>query len=276
MKILTASLAVLLSTTSLGFTAGFEVLKPHRAIYDVTLENAEERSGIKGIKGRIVYEVQGNECDGISIRYRFVTTISTGRDDFTTDQQTATYESPDGKEFSFETKSFVNEQADQKISGNASVKSDGITVNLRGDEPRELNIGEGVFTTSHLIDILNAAAKGNQFLTHNVFDGSGDADKMLSSASVIGKAKVVEEALEGEAPDVLEALNARKAWPVTMSYFDKKQDNTGEALPIYEASFLLYGDGVTRQLSMKYPDYELQAALTKVEYFDATACKLGN
>lgn len=276
MKILTASLSVLLSTTSLGFAAGFEILKPHRAVYDVKLENAEERSGIKGMKGRIVYEVQGNECDGISIRYRFVTTISTGRDDFTTDQQTATYESPDGKEFSFETKSFVNDQADQKISGNASVENDGITVNLNGDEPRELNIGEGVFTTSHLVDILNAAAKGNQFLTHNVFDGSGDADKMLNSASVIGKPKVVEKALEGEDPKVLDVLNSKKAWPVTMSYFDQKQDNTGEALPIYEASFLLYGDGVTRQLNMKYPDYELQAALTKVEYFDAAACKLEN
>ncbi len=276
MKILVASLSVLLSTTSLGFAAGFEVLKPHRAIYDVTLENAEERSGIKGMKGRIVYEVQGNECDGISIRYRFVTTITTGRDDFTTDQQTATYESPDGKEFSFETKSFVNDQADQKISGNASVNSDGVIVNLKGEEPRELNLGEGIFTTSHLVDILNSAAKGDQFLTHNVFDGSGDADKMLSSASVIGKAKVIETPLEGEDPGVLKAFDERKAWPVTMSYFEPKQDNTGEGLPIYEASFLLYGDGLTRQLKMKYPDYELQAALTEVEYFDSASCKLEN
>lgn len=276
MKILAASLSALLSTTSLGFAAGFEIIKPHRAVYEVTLENAEERSGIKGMKGRIVYEVQGNECDGISIRYRFVTTITTGRDDFTTDQQTATYESPDGKEFSFDTKSFVNDQADQKVSGNASVDRDGVLVTLKGEEPRELNLGEGIFTTSHLVDILNAAAKGDQFLTHNVFDGSGDADKVLKSASVIGKAKVVEKPLDGEDPEVLKAFNQRKAWPVTMSYFEPNQDNTGEALPIYEASFLLYGDGLTRQLKMKYPDYELQAALTKVEYFDNAACKLDN
>ena len=276
MKILATSLSVLLSTTSLGFAAGFEILKPHRAVYDVTLENAEERSGIKGMKGRIVYEVQGNECDGISIRYRFVTTITTGRDDFTTDQQTATYESPDGKEFSFETKSFVNDQADQKISGNASVRNDGVIVNLKGEEPRQLNLGEGIFTTSHLVDILKSAAKGDQFLNHNVFDGSGDADKMLSSASVIGKPKLIEAPLEGESSEILEVFSERKAWPVTMSYFEPKQDNTGEALPIYEASFLLYGDGLTRQLKMRYPDYELQAALTKVEYFDSTACQLEN
>ena len=276
MKFIATSLAILMSSSSLGYAAGFEVLKPHRAIYDVKLNAAEDRSGIKGMTGRIVYEVQGNECDGISIRYRFVTTISTARDQFTTDQQTATYESPDGKEFSFETKSFVNDQADQKISGNASLKKDGIQVELKGENARELNLGNGIFTTSHLVEILQEASKGNQFLTHNVFDGSGDADKMLSSASVIGKAKIVDNALKGEDPKVLEVFNTRQAWPVTMSYFNQNQDNTGEALPIYEASLLLYGDGVTRQLKMKYPDYELQASLTEVEYFDVSACKLEN
>ncbi len=276
MKILVASLSVLLSTTSLGFAAGFEVLKPHRAIYDVTLENAEERSGIKGMKGRIVYEVQGNECDGISIRYRFVTTITTGRDDFTTDQQTATYESPDGKEFSFETKSFVNDQADQKISGSAVRLDDEITVKLKGENARELNLGKGIFTVSHLVDILQDAKAGNRFVTHDVFDGSGDADKMLNSASVIGSAKKIDEPLKGEAEKIVEDFKGKQAWPITMSYFNKNLDNTGEALPIYEASFFLYENGVTRQLMMKYPDYQLRAALTDIEYYKADACKIEN
>ena len=276
MKILTASLAVLLSTTTVGFTAGFEILKPHRAVYDVTLKNAEDRSGINGMKGRIVYEVKGNECEGISIRYRFVTTIDTDRDQFTTDQQTATYESPDGKEFSFETKSFVNDQADQKISGSAKLKNDEIKVALKGETPRELNLGQGVFTTTHLVDILNNAQNGERFVVHDVFDGSGDADKVLNSASVIGSAKDVSGSLEGENPKLNDAFDGRKAWPISMSYFNKNLDNTGEALPIYEASFLLYKDGVTRQLIMRYPDYELRAALTEIEYYKADACKLDN
>lgn len=276
MKIIPLSMAALLSTTTLGHTAGFEVLQPHRAIYNVTLENAEDRSGIKGMSGRIVYEVKGNECEGISIRYRFVTTINTDRDAFTTDQQTATYESPDGKEFSFETKSFVNEQADQKISGNATLNKNGIAVKLKGEKPRDLELGDGIFTTTHLVEILNNAKEGERFLTHDVFDGSGDADKVLKSASVIGTPREIEKALEGENSDIQNKLEGKKAWPVSMSYFNKNQDNTGEALPIYEASFLLYGNGITRQLKMKYPDYELLAALTQVEYFDSEVCKLEN
>ncbi len=276
MKTLSVTLTILLSTTTLGFSAGFEVLQPHRAVYNVTLENAEGRSGIKGMSGRIVYEVKGNECEGISIRYRFVTTINTDRDAFTTDQQTATYESPDGKEFSFETKSFVNDQADQKISGNASLGNDGVTVKLKGENARELDLGDGIFTTTHLVEILTNAKKGERFLVHNVFDGSGDADKILNSASVIGTPKAIEDALEGENPKIQEGLKNKQAWPVTMSYFNKKQDNTGEALPIYEASFLLYKDGVTRQLMMRYPDYQLRASLDEIEYYKAETCKIDN
>ncbi len=276
MKILAASLAILLSTATAGFAAGFEILKPHRAVYDVTLENAEDRSGINDMRGRIVYEVKGNECEGISIRYRFVTTIDTDRDQFTTDQQTSTYESPDGKEFSFETKSYVNDQTDQKISGNAMLNNQEIEVKLKGDNPRDLKLGQGIFTTTHLVNILSDARKGERFVTHDVFDGSGDADKILNSASVIGSAKLVENPLEGEDPKILKGLKSKQAWPISMSYFDKQLDNTGEAVPIYEASFLLYENGITRQLMMRYPDYSLRASLTELEYYKADACKLDN
>jgi len=276
MKTLAASLALLLSTSTLASAAGFELLKPHRAIYEVELESAEERSGIKGMSGRIVYELKGNECEGISVRYRFLTRINTGRDSFTTDQQTATYESPDGKEFVFDTKSFVNDQADQKVSGSAMRENGEIKVTLQGDTPRELDLGEGIFTTSHLVDIMRAAKGDQRFMVHDVFDGSGDADTILNSATVIGAPRAVEEALEGEKLENLDAIISRKAWPVTMSYFNKVQDNSGEAVPIYEASFFLYDDGITRQLMMRYPDYELRASLTSLEYFDTEACRLEN
>lgn len=276
MKTFAASLAILLSTSTLATAAGFEVLKPHRAVYDVKLEKAEERSGIKAMSGRIVYELKGNECDGISVRYRFVTNINTGRASFTTDQQTATYESPDGDQFMFDTKSFVNDQPDQKISGNATRENGEITVSLTGENAREMELGEGIFTTNHLVDIMQAAKAGTRFLVHDVFDGSGDADEILNSATVIGAPKIVGEVLEGEEGDALDKLKQNEAWPITMSYFNKNQDNTGESVPIYEASFLLYKDGITRQLMMKYPDYSLRASLNELEYFDSEACKIQN
>ena len=276
MKIATAALGMVLLSTSTAFSAGFEVLKPHRAVYDVTLDKAEDRSGIQGMSGRIVYEMRGNECEGISIRYRFVTSINAGRDQFVTDQQTATYESPDGREFSFQTKSFVNQQPDQNVSGHAVLDEDSIKVTFKGDKPYDLKLGEGVFTSTHLVDILEEAARGTSFISHDVFDGSGNADKILNSASVIGKPKLFDETLAGEEGGQIQSLRKKRAWPITMSYFNKDTGNTGEGVPVYEASFLLYEDGITRQLMMRYPDYALRASLKELKYYESVPCKLEN
>jgi len=273
MKTFLPALALTILSANTVFAAGFEVLVPHRAVYDVSLVEAQGRSGIEAMSGRIVYELTGNACEGIAVRFRFVTKIQTGRDEFVTDQQSASHESADGKEFSFTTKSFVNDQQDQDISGSAVQKESGIRVNLGGKEPREIDLPSGLFTTSHLIAIMQSAEKGVPFLSHKVFDGSGDGDNVLDSATVIGLEKRVEEKLEGESGKELGGLLDEGAWPVTMSYFDTKVDNTAESLPIYEASFLLYKNGVTRDLTMRYPDYELKAVLSELEYFDADECE---
>ena len=272
MKTVSASIALIVFSGGVSHAAGFEVLAPHRAVYEVKLIEAEDRSGIDAMDGRIVYEVTGSACDGISIQYRFVTRINTGRDTFVTDQQSASYESPDGNEFSFSTKSFVNEQPDQTINGSAVKTSEGIRVTHAGKEPKQLELGDGLFTSSHLLEVLKSAGAGEAFVSHTVFDGSGDADKVLNSATVIGKEKQVAEKLKGEGESGVSSLLEQSAFPVTMSYFNTNADNTAEGLPIYEASFLLYKNGITRDLTMKYPDYELKATLSELELLEAGEC----
>ena len=149
-------------------------------------------------------------------------------------------------------------------------------VNHDGANPRELELENGLFTSSHLIEVMKKAQEGESFISHNVFDGSGEADKVLNSASVISKPKVVTKLLEGEVEDGIKTLKKEEAWRITMSYFTTNADNTAEAQPIYEASFLLYRNGVTRDLTMRYPDYALKASLTDIEYFDQTPCELEN
>ena len=270
MKLVSATIGLVLTGTINVQAAGFEVLAPHRATYEVKLVDAQDRSGIQGMDGRIVYEVKGSACEGISIQYRFVTRINTGRDVFVTDQQSASYESPDGNEYSFSTKSFVNEQADQNVSGSAKRTPYGIKVKHGGAKPKELNLGDGIFTSTHLLEVLRNAEDGEAFVSHNVFDGAGEADKVLKSATVIGKQKTVLSKIEGEGG--IDHLLDKTAWPVTMSYFEPDQDNTAEALPIYEASFLLYKNGITRDLTMRYPDYELKATLSELEMLENSDC----
>lgn len=254
------------------FAANFNVLRSHQAVYDVSLESAEDRSGIAGATGRIVYKVEGNACDGISINYRFVTQLKTRREAFVTDQQTASHESADGREFSFNTKSFVNEQADQALSGFAIRDGGGLKVKLAGKEARELELEDAIFSSTQLVRILEAANSGERFATFDIFDGIGDADEIIKTSTIIGDAKEIDGVLKGENADALESFKGRKAWPVTISYFKKNVGNSAETLPFYEASYMLYDDGTIRDLLMRFENYALKADLSDIEFVDTVAC----
>jgi len=265
---------VILSTGvySVSFAVNFNDLRAHRAVYDVSLHSAEERSGIAAATGRIVYKFEGNACDGISINYRFVTRLRTARDSFVTDQQTASHESADGTEFSFNTKSFVNEQSDQKLSGMATRKNGGLLVKLTGKNPRELELEDAIFSSTQMTRTLEAAIAGERFLSIDIFDGIGDADEVVKTSTIIGEPREIDGALNDENPDALERFEGRKAWPVTISYFKKNIGNSAETLPFYEASYMLYDDGIIRNLVMRFEDYALKAGLSELSIIDTGAC----
>lgn len=64
-----------------------------------------------------------------------------------------------------------------------------------------------------------------------------------------------------------------EAWPVTIAYFGKGGGESTEDLPVYEVSFLLYGNGVSRKLNLRYPDYSLNAELVSLDFLPETGCQ---
>ncbi|HSO48182.1 MAG TPA: cell envelope integrity EipB family protein [Rhizobiaceae bacterium] len=252
--------------------AGFEILAPHRAVYDIKLREASDRSGIEAMTGRIVYEVTGNECEGMSIRYRFVTNISTGETSYQTDQQTSTFESPDGNEFTFVTKTLVDQRPEGTVRGNAMRMPGSLKVTLFEPKERTIELPDASFISTHLIKVIENARNGENFLQMPIFDGSQDADEIVRSSTVIGKPREVAEAAKGEVAEALRPIANAEAWPVTVSYFEGDPDNTAEVTPAYEASFLLYANGISRNLVMRYPDYSLTGELTALEMLKATPC----
>jgi len=274
---LTAAMSLGLLTSS-GFdqanAAGFEILKPHRAIYEIELKEATERSGIASMNGRIVYEMEGNECDGISVRYRFVSRVNANGDIFTTDQQTASFEAASGKEYSFITKSFVNEQMDRTVKGVAERDGDDLVVKLDSPEEREVALPNADFISSHLVQVIEKAREGVPFFKLDVFDGGDGADEILKTTNVIGKAEIVPGLLKGENEKAVAEIADQPSWPVTIGYFDNLITNSTEALPVYEVSFLLYEGGISRKLIMSYPDYSISGTLVSLEMFDQEACTI--
>ena len=264
---------VLVAASGPSAAAGFEILVPHRAVYDLKLKDLTERSGIQEMVGRIVYEVTGNACDGMSVRYRFVTNITTSDEGYQTDQQTSTFETPDEREFTFLTKSFVDKQLQTTVKGTAIRTSAGVKVDLAEPQERHLDLPSAVFISTHLIDVIDAAERGERLIKRDVFDGSDAADEVVASSAFIGDPKVMNDPIKGETAKAVVPLKDQSAWPVTISYFKKDQGHTSEALPVYEASFLLYKNGISRDMTMRYPEYALTGQLTSLELLDQTPCK---
>ncbi|NLS06822.1 cell envelope integrity EipB family protein [Rhizobium sp. P32RR-XVIII] len=247
-------------------------LVAHRAIYDLELKDATERSGIAGMFGRMVYEFDGNYCEGFTTNFRFVTQIDTGDSTRVSDQQTKTFENLKDRKFTFETKSFTDDQLDKEVNGEANNKADGVTVDLKRPQSKELQLAQSRFPTEHMLDVIENAKAGKRFFEARVFDGSDDGDKALATTTVVGKQVTPVAGEETDAGNAGAFAN-QAFWPVTISYFN--ENTKSDALPVYRMSFKLYENGITRDLTMDYGDFVLTGKLAKLEMLNkkADTCK---
>jgi hypothetical protein len=238
------------------------LLAPHRAVYDLSLEDADDRSGITGIAGRMVYEFDGSACEGYTVTFRFVTRIDTDEASRLSDMQTTTYEDAEGKSFSFVTKSFVDQELDKEVKGTATLQANATAVRIEKPEPKSVSIQKTQFPTQHLIELIEKAKKAENFYETTIFDGSEDADKVMTTTVVIGR----EEAGEERDPELkaMDELGDDRFWPVEIAYFDLSEGN-GEEIPSYRIAFKLHENGITRDLLMDYGDFAMKGQLVDLE-----------
>ena len=266
-SILTLSL---LAGTSFGANAtGVSVLAPHRAVYDLALKDASDRSGIKGLTGRMVYDFNGSACEGFTTTFRYVTKINNGENDRVADQQTTTFESGDGKEFRFLTKNFVDQTLDKETRGNAVEKGDSLAVEVTKPVEANYKLDGSFFPTTHLLDMLTRAENGEKFYEANIFDGTEDADRTLTTTVIIGDKN--KAAAEGDDKTIGATIPGKDYYPVSISYFDAKSDK-GEEEPIYQIGFKLYENGITRDLVMDYGDFSMTGTLVDLKVYDKPDC----
>jgi hypothetical protein len=260
-------LLALLSASGVGAVPAWAAmpLAPHRAVYDLVLDKASDHSGITSLAGRMVYEFNGSACEGYTVKFRFVTQIDTDENTRVTDQQTTTFEDADGKTFSFVTKSFVDQNLDREVKGTATREASGLKVAIDKPEKNNLELAATQFPTQHLVELIKKAENGETFYETSLFDGSEDANKVMTTTVVVGK-KTASDKNDPELP-ALKGLAKDKYWPVNIAYFDESSQG-GEELPEYRISFKLHENGLTRDLVMDYGDFSMSGKLVDLSLFD--------
>ena len=257
------------SGVSSAFATPATGLAPHRAVYDLQLKDATERSGIAGMYGRMVYEFNGSPCDGYTVSFRFVTQVNTGEETRLTDQQTTTYEDLKNGSFRFLTRSFTDEKLDKEVRGSAREEKQGVSVDLTAPDNRQVELAASRFPTEHMLEVIDHAKKGDRFFESRIYDGSDAGDKTLLTTAVVGK----KETPKAGDLDAAKAGDFSKDafWPVSIAYYNDTSE--GDALPVYRMSFKLYENGITRDLTMDYGEFVLTGKLAKLELFKPQECK---
>ncbi|HEX2653380.1 MAG TPA: cell envelope integrity EipB family protein [Xanthobacteraceae bacterium] len=273
--LLAVPLAVaVLSTAAFPATDSESVpLISHRAIYDLKLANGHNKRSLEAVRGRIVYDFSGNNCEGYALQFRQVTELDTGEGKVaTSDLRSVTWEDSAAKSFRFNSQNFLNQKPVDNVDGMANRRGEGTEVDLKQPQRKRLELGNVVFPTEHMRRILDAGRAGKSLLELAVYDGSETGEKVYQSLTVIGRKIEPNENKPTDAAANQPTLAGLARWPVTVSYFDKAS-NTGEQTPAYSISFELYENGISRALLLDYGDFSVAGQMTSLDIKDAKPCQ---
>jgi envelope integrity protein B len=250
-------------------------LVPHRAVYDLSLGEIRGNSQIAGVRGRILYDFDGNACQGYSLEFRQVSEIDSGEGKVSTsDLRSTTWEGADAKNFKFTSENFVNQNLVDAVDGHAQHDSNKTAVDLSKPQQKSLNLDAGVvFPTEHMVRVIKAARAGKSILDFPVYDGSETGDKVFDTLTVIGRKIAPDERSHADAAADVPKIATTPRWPVTISYFDNnKKAASGEQTPAYAIGFELYENGISRALTLDYNDFVVEGKLSSLELKEAKPC----
>lgn len=241
---------------------------PHRAIYEIGLADSQERSGVTNASGRMVFEVAGSACEGYTMSQRMVVRLGdTEGDDRLLDFRVSTFESGDGQLYRFTSRTYINDRVVEEVTGTAERTGRDIQVKLQNPDEKVVRLGEqALFPSQHLHAILAAAKADRRFVSAEIYEGAGKGETADTATAVIGGP---------EKEDASEPVTGGKLrWPVSIAYFNNESGGaSGEQTPTYQMSFLLYENGVTRDLMMDYGDYVLSGTLQSIDALEPSPCE---
>lgn len=250
-------------------------LIPHRAVYEMTLQDSSAASNVANVRGRLVFDFNGSACEGYTLNTRLVTqTIDRDGKMTASDVRSSSWEQGNGGQFRFQSSQYLNQKLSETVGGKAARKESGqsILVALERPAKSELKLGgKTLFPTQHSLAILDAAREGRSVLQADLYDGSEKGDKIYETTAFIGKPTPPSANKGQSSARNMEMLDTLTSWPVAISYFNQSQ-KPDEGMPAYQLGFRLYANGVSRDLRIDYGSFSLTGELSQLEFHTPPDC----
>jgi hypothetical protein len=274
-----SAIAVLAMSAGIGAAAPAgkpEVIEftPHRAVYDLKLTSARGNRPVEAVRGRILYDFSGSQCEGYALQFRQVSEIDAGEGvRMMTDMRATTWEDAEANSFRFNSQNYVDSKLKNAVDGRAERAGARVGVNLSKPASKTFGVESGIFfPTDHMRRIIVAARAGQTVLQGPVYDGSDTGEKVYETTTIIGQPIDPDARKPDDAAANDEQLLKMRRWPVSISYFDKSKEG-GDQTPIYGIRFELYENGISRALSLDYNDFTVAGTMTSLEVRSAKTCK---
>ena len=255
------------------------VLAPHRAVYEITLDQARGGAGVTDMTGRMVYELTGTHCDGFTQNMRFVTRMVGQEGNATlTDLRSSSWEDGLAKTFRFTSTQYKDTKLSETTQGDATRQDGqgGVKVEIAKPAKKEHSFPAGIyFPIQHSIALLAAAKRGETVFQADLYDGSEKGEKYYATTSYIGRALPKGHNKTLAAVPNAARLDDLMSWPVSISYFDPQKEKQ-DGLPSYELAFLYFENGVSRRLFIDYGDFAIRGVLKDITFLEATKCETKN
>ncbi|MCZ8374593.1 MAG: DUF1849 family protein [Beijerinckiaceae bacterium] len=246
-------------------------LQPHRIAYEISL-GARSGSALTAASGLMALEFTGNRCDGFVTNFRQATMLAdSDGQSRNLDFRVNLWEEGAGKRFRFTVKNDVNGQTTRDADGEAQRVRDG-SVSVAMKKPRGKKgdfDGNILFPSAMMIQLVEAALKGERRYEARLFDGSEGGEKVFETVASIGPK------LEGDRNRRLEpalqvsSLDKVPRWPVSMAYFD---GGPGDRVPVYTMKSVTFANGVVSDLLFEFPEFSLAAKAVRYEPLPEEAC----
>jgi hypothetical protein len=252
------------------------VLAPHRAVYDLTLAASRGGSGASSVVGRMVYDLVGSACEGYTQNMRFVTRMTyQNGNTVVADLRSSTWEDGVGKRFRFDSSQFRDEKATETTTGDAARlgASDEIKVEITKPAKRSISLPAGAyFPVQHTIALLQAARAAKPSFRADLYDGSEKGEKVYDTVAALGRVQA--PGSNRKLPEVAsgDRLNELRAWPVSIAYYEARSAGQ-DAVPVYEISFLMFENGVSRKLFIDYGNFALRGEITNITFHEPSKCE---
>ncbi len=272
--VLAAAFSAAACETAVASAAGMQ-FAPHRAVYEMQLDERDAARNIAAVRGRLVFDISGSPCTGYTLNNRMVTRITDAEGgDVLSDIRSETWEDGSGKTFRFNASQYLDSRLTDSLEGVAERQPEhgAIAVKLGAPRDSELTIaGDARFPTQFSLEILEAAIAGQSVVQTRVYDGSENGDQVFDTTAFIGK-PIAAGADEEDSMPAGESLKALRSWPISISYFEAGA--AGDTTPSYQLSFRLYENGVSRRLRIDYGSFALTGTLSSLEYHTPAPCPL--